>query len=101
MKLQRILPYAFARAQGVVLHHAPGPVCAMRPLAALAALAEVRRVAGPDLTYQPLDDAEFDALLAQVYQDSAVDASDAAGADGGLASLADSVAVVECARISG
>ena len=95
MTRQRLLPYAFARSQGVVLHHAPGPVCALRPSAPLSALAEVRRIAGADLTYQALDEAGFEALLAQVYRDSAVDASDAAGADGGLASLADSVAVVD------
>ncbi len=87
----RVLPYGFARTQGVLLHDG---ICAVRANAALSALAEVRRVAG-DVTFQPLDDAGFEALLAQVYRDSASEASDAAGADGGLASLADSAAVVD------
>ena len=87
----RVLPYGFARTQGVLLQDG---ICAVRANAALSALAEVRRVAG-DVTFQPLDDAGFEALLAQVYRDSASEASDAAGADGGLASLADSAAVVD------
>ncbi len=89
--MMRVLPYGFARSQGVVLH---GGFCAVRANAALSALAEVRRVAG-EVTFQALDDAGFEALLAQVYRDSASEASDAAGADGGLASLADSAAVVD------
>ena len=87
----KVLPYGFARTQGVVLH---GEFCAVRANAPLAALAEVRRVAGA-VTFRPLDDAGFEALLAQVYRDSASEASEAAGADGGLASLADSTAVVD------
>ena len=87
-----ILPYAFARSQGVVLH---GAVCGLRPGTSLAALAEVRRVVGAGVTYDLMTEAGFNTLMAQVYRDSAVDASDAAGADGGLASLADSVAVVD------
>ena len=95
MSAPRLLPYGFARTQGVVLSHDPGPVCAMRPGAALAAMAEVRRVAGPGLIFQPVDLPGFDALMARTYRDSASDASDAAGADGGLVSLADSAVVVD------
>ena len=42
-----------------------------------------------------LDDAAFDTALAQTYRDSASDASDAAAADGDLAALADSAALVD------
>ncbi len=89
------LSYGFARSQGVLLHDAGGVVCAVRANAAVAALAEVQRIAGQGLRAEVVSDADFEALLARVYRDSAVDASDAAGADGGLASLADSAAVVD------
>ena len=90
------LSYGFARSQGVILQDGPdGPVCALRPDTILTALAEVRRIAGPGLRFAPLGTGDFEALLAQTYRASASEASDAAGADGGLASLADATAVVD------
>ncbi len=89
------LPYAFARQNGVILElAADGPVCALRPDAPLTAMAEVQRVAGP-VRFDPLTAEAFEGRLAAAYRDNASDASDAAGADGDLASLADSAAVVD------
>ncbi|NUB42764.1 type II/IV secretion system protein [Fertoebacter nigrum] len=89
------LPYSFARQHGVILEPgASGPVCALRPGAPVTALAEVQRIA-PGLTFEPLSPEAFEARLAAAYRDNAADASDAAGADGGLASLADATAVVD------
>ena len=56
---------------------------------------EVQRLAGPDLRFETLDAAAFDAALARVYRDTASDASEAAAADGDLAALADSAAMVD------
>jgi general secretion pathway protein E len=85
------LPYAFARQHGVVL---ADNVCGLRPGVSITAMAEVARVA-PDVTFEPLSPEAFDARLATTYRDNAADASDAAGADGDLASLADSTAIVD------
>ena len=90
------LPYGFARQHGVILEMGSGgPVCAMRPGCALTTLIEVQRVAGPGLTLEPLSPEAFEARLATAYRDNASDASDAAGADGDLASLADRTAEVD------
>jgi general secretion pathway protein E len=91
-----ILPYTFARTHGVVLErHENGLTCGLRAGVSLAAMAEVARVAGPGLRFEPLSPDDFDLRLARTYRDNAADASDAAGADGDLASLADSTAVVD------
>lgn len=92
---QRKLPYAFARQHGVILEFsAEGPICAIRPGAPVAALAEVQRVVGPiRIDVVPLE--VFETRLAAAYRDNASDASDAAGAHGDLASLADNTAVVD------
>ncbi|MDQ1902947.1 hypothetical protein RAH32_21310, partial [Paracoccus sp. WLY502] len=42
------------------------------------ALAEVQRVAGPDLDFHAVPDAHFAARLSQIYRDDAVSASAAA-----------------------
>jgi general secretion pathway protein E len=90
------LPYAFARQHGVLLEQGEGGlVCVARPAAPLSALAEVRRLAGPALRLAPVTQADFDTRLAQAYRDNASDASDAAGDDDDLASLADTAAVVD------
>jgi len=90
------LPYSFARQHGVILEHSPdGPLCALRPAVPVAALAEVQRLAGPNLRFAPLTTDAFETRLATAYRDNAADASDAAGADGGLAGLADATAVVD------
>lgn len=90
---RHILPYTFARQQGAVLED--GPLCVLRAGASVATLAEVQRVAGPGLRFETLDAGAFETRLAAAYRDNAADASDAAGADGGLASLADSTAEVD------
>ena len=90
------LPYAFARQNGVVLWaEGDGAVCGLRPDAALPAIAEAVRLCGLGLRLSPLTPEAFDARLAVTYRDSASDASDAAGADSDLTSLADSAAVVD------
>ena len=90
------LPYGFARRNGVVLRaRGGGLICAHRSGAAVEALAEVQRVAGPALAFEPLDEAAFGAALAQSYRDTASNASNAAAADGDLAALADSAAMVD------
>lgn len=89
------LPYAFARQHGVILEFsADGPICAVRAGAPMAALAEVQRIVGP-IRIDAVPSEEFETRLAAAYRDNASDASDAAGAHGDLASLADSTAVVD------
>ncbi|MEO1910195.1 MAG: type II secretion system ATPase GspE [Paracoccus sp. (in: a-proteobacteria)] len=96
MTVDMRLPYAFARQHGVLLEQgADGPVCVIRPAAPLTAVAEVRRLSGPALRLAPVTQADFDARLAQAYRDNASDASDAAGDDDDLTSLADTAAVVD------
>jgi general secretion pathway protein E len=58
-------------------------------------LIEVQRVAGGGLRLEQVSAEMFDARLAAAYRDNASDASDAAGADGDLASLADRTAEVD------
>lgn len=96
MPADHALPYAFARQHGVLLEQGPeGPVCVVRPAAPLTALAEVRRLAGPQLRLEAVTQPAFDTRLASAYRDNANDASDAAGDDDDLASLADTAAVVD------
>jgi len=91
----QVLPYVFARHNGVFLEQgADGPVCVLRPGAPLTALAEVQRVAG-SVRFDPVTAEAFEARMATAYRDTASEASDAAGAHGDLASLADSTAVVD------
>ncbi|MBA3324312.1 MAG: type II secretion system ATPase GspE [Rhodobacteraceae bacterium] len=91
-----ILPYGFARRHGVLLRPVGGQaVCSCRAGVAVEALVEAQRVAGGVLGFETLDAAAFDAALAQIYRDTASNASEAASADGGLSALADSVALVD------
>ena len=90
------LPYAFARDRGVVLDSGPdGLTCFYNPATPPQALIEVLRVAGEGTRLLALDAAAFAERLARAYRDTASDASAAAGADGDLAALADSAAVVD------
>jgi len=90
------LPYGFARRNGVILQRdGERPICSCRSGASVAAMIEVQRLAGPDLRFETLDAAGFDTALARVYRDTASDASEAAAADGDLAALADSAALVD------
>lgn len=91
-----LLPYAFARANGLLVRAgADGPECLHRPAPPLAALVEARRVAGPAVRFVAVDDAAFDAALGAAYG-GAVEAADFAGvADADLAALADTAADVD------
>jgi general secretion pathway protein E len=91
------LPYSFARQHGIVLEDRHATlICGLREGVSVTAMAEVARVtAGAALQFEPLAPDAFEARLAQAYRDNAADASDAAGADGDLASLADSTAIVD------
>jgi general secretion pathway protein E len=90
------LPYGFARQHGIILETRDSAItCAVREGVSVTAMAEVARLMGVPLTYQPLAPDAFEARLAAAYRDNAADASDAAGADGDLASLADSTAIVD------
>ena len=90
------LPYSFARRHGVILRRAQGGhVCSCRAGTGVSAMVEVQRLAGADLTFETLEDAAFDAALAQNYRDTASDASEAAAANGDLAALADTAALVD------
>lgn len=90
------LPYSFARRNGLVLRRVRDRLtCSFRPDVSGTALAEVQRIAGSDLAFEPLDAAAFESTLAQVYRDTASNASDAADADSDLASLAGSAAMVD------
>jgi general secretion pathway protein E len=91
-----VLPYGFARRNGVILSRdAAGPVCCCRSGVSVGAMIEAQRLAGPELRFETLDAAAFDAALARAYRDTASDASEAAAADGDLAALADSAALVD------
>ena len=90
------LPYPFARDCGVVLESGvAGPVCYYHPGTQAQALIEVLRLTQGRAELTLLDPQAFAERLARCYRDNAADASDAAGADGDLASLADSAAVVD------
>ena len=94
--MSRALPYAFARDRGVVLHTgADGLTCFYHPATPPQALIEVLRVAGEGTRLQQVDAPAFAEHLARAYRDTSSDASQAAGADGDLAALADSAAVVD------
>jgi len=86
------LPYAFARANGVLVD---ADACLHRASAPLSALLEVQRLHGP-LPWQPLSDDAFESALQTRYRDSAAEAADiAADAEIDLAALADSAAQVD------
>ncbi len=91
------LPYSFARDQGVVAERrTDGKVAViLGPTTSAVAVAEMVRLYGADLTLTVLDDRGFAKALERAYRDSASDASDAAGADSDLASIADSAAALD------
>jgi general secretion pathway protein E len=90
------LPYSFARENGVVLHRRDTVlICGLREGVTVTTMAEVARIAAQPLQFETMTAADFDQQLTQAYRDNAADASDAAGADGDLASLADSTAIVD------
>jgi general secretion pathway protein E len=90
------LPYSFARQHGIILEtRDQAMICALRQGVSVTAMAEVARLIRAPLMFEPLAPDAFEARLAAAYRDNAADASDAAGADGDLASLADSTAIVD------
>jgi general secretion pathway protein E len=92
-----LLPYGFVRRHGVVLVAGPhGPRLAARHTPELHVLAEAQRLAGPLGPIQRVDEATFQQLLQDAYQDAAGEAAAAAArADHDLASLADTAASVD------
>ncbi len=82
--LQAAVPYAFAKANGIVItkRDEASAEVAVRADAQPHALAELRRVIGVPLTARRIDAAQFDELLAQLYN----------GADTGAATLANDLA---------
>ncbi|MBU6165318.1 MAG: Flp pilus assembly complex ATPase component TadA [Alphaproteobacteria bacterium] len=85
------LPYAFAKANGLILT-AAGDVATVtrRPGSRTAALAEVRRIAGRPLRLTEVNEADFDRLLQDHYASSAY-----AGQTDGLLALADDMPSAE------
>ncbi len=70
---ERILPFAFAKRQGVLLQHARGesPKAIYRHGASPQSLAEVRRFVGAEVTYSSVDAATFEAQLQAAYESGA------------------------------
>lgn len=90
------LPYSFARQHGLLLEPSGDAlICHFRQGVTVAALAEAARIADHPLQYALLAPDVFEERLAALYRDNAADASDAAGTDGDLASLADNTAIVD------
>ncbi len=91
-----LLPYAFARDSGVILETGlDAPVCLYHQQTAPIALMEVLRLSGGRAELQVLDAGAFAERLARAYRDTSSEAAAAASADGDLAALADSAAVVD------
>ena len=90
------LPYAFARANGVLVAGEEGDAaCLHRADTPLTALIEVQRLAGA-LPWQMLADDAFEKALQTHYRDSASEAADIdMGGEVDLAALADSAAQVD------
>ena len=90
------LPYVFARQSGVLIVQRDGEVhCLFRPSANLLALAEARRWVGGPLAYEAVSEDDFERSLGESYRDNAVEASDAAGSNDDLETLAESAAQVD------
>lgn len=88
---ERLLPYAFARRQGVLLlAGADGAGCrlALRTGATIGAIVEARRIAGGALTVEQLSDEAFDRLLSDTYSTDGLAAAADAAAAANLAGLA-------------
>ena len=95
-QLAPMLPYAFARDSGVILETgAQGPVCLYHQHTAALAIIEVLRLSDAGVQLLVLEPEAFAERLALAYRDTSSEAAAAAGADGDLAALADSAAVVD------
>ncbi|WP_156679475.1 type II secretion system ATPase GspE [Sphingomonas profundi] len=91
-----VLPYAFAKRNGLIVTADPaGPRCLHRAATPVEALVEAQRIAGAGLAFVAVEDAAFDTALRGAYRDSASEAADFAAAEGDIASLADSAAAVD------
>ena len=82
-----LLPYAFARAQGVLIAPGSGRL-AVRRGAKPAAILEARRVAGQAIQIDTLADEAFDRLLSETYATDGLSAAADAAAASNLATLA-------------
>ncbi|WP_199554801.1 GspE/PulE family protein [Sandaracinobacteroides hominis] len=82
-----LLPYAFARANGVLLQSG-GDRLAIRRSARPAAILEARRIAGRALLIDTLGDEAFDRLLSETYATDGLSAAADAAAATNLATLA-------------
>lgn len=92
------MPYAFARRYGVIMSQKDDGsfICHHRAAIKLETILELQRSTRLRFSLQTLDDAAFEALLGQVYRNSASDAAEvAAASDTDLAALADSAAAVD------
>ena len=85
--LPLLLPYAFARAQGVLITPGSGRL-AVRRGAKPAAILEARRVAGQAIQIDTLADEAFDRLLSETYATDGLSAAADAAAASNLATLA-------------
>ncbi len=87
------LSYGFAKSAGVILSDTQ---CLYRPGASLSALIEAQRVAGRTITFEEIEPAAFETVLATKYRDSASEAAQVAESAGDdLAALADSAASID------
>lgn len=94
------LSYSFAKTYGVLLYHPDtpedAPICQHLPQAPLNALIEAQRIAGRIVSFEPVDQARFDASLSAVYRDSASEAAqNAQDETDTLSALAETAASVE------
>ena len=95
------LAYGFARRRGAMILRPTSaqagdhPVCLHRRSATLETLLEVRRVNGGDITFEPVDDDRFDAVLREQTGGEAAPAADFAASEDDLAALAEDAAAVD------
>ena len=91
-----LLPYSFARRQGVVLEKDPAGSdrCIFRSGATPEALLEIQRRFGAAVVYEPATEERFESAIASVYRDNAAGSMDLSETDD-LATLADSAAAVD------
>ena len=77
-----ILPYSFARANGILAFDEDGElVCLKRPGATFEGLVEARRVAGAPLSFRDVTAPEFEQRLAAAYASTGLEASAAEAQD--------------------
>ncbi|MGI4880579.1 MAG: GspE/PulE family protein, partial [Janthinobacterium lividum] len=83
----RLLPYGFAKENGVLVDRRRPASCSYRSIASAEALFEAQRHSGTGLTFNLVDDRSFEAELLSVYKDASSEATYAAGSDPSLLDL--------------